>query len=219
MLNIEHPPLEADQKSMAEWMADDLITDSVAGFVEGPGIKKLALKFDIGELRAALEQALARTEFVGDIDAGFGVIPLTRRPGTTGASDNDLSGLYWMRDEQYVEGPMEEVVDEAAFSELIPAFADSYFAHVHEELKRRMPIGRMRVLWKGLYNCNSWHRDPEPRIHVPIISNPGSLFVVNHHVTHLPADGSVYFADTRGYHMAMNGGLTNRVHIVAAIPA
>jgi hypothetical protein len=75
----------------------------------------------------------------------------------------------------------------------------------------------MRILWKGLYNCNSWHRDPEPRIHVPIISNPGSLFVVNHHVTHMPADGSVYFADTRGYHMAMNGGLTNRVHIVAAI--
>jgi len=78
-------------------------------------------------------------------------------------------------------------------------------------------IGRMRVLSKAVYNCNSWHRDPEPRLHIPVISNPGSLFVVNNHVTHLPADGSVYFTDTRGYHMAMNGGEHRRVHIVAAL--
>ena len=41
--------------------------------------------------------------------------------------------------------------------------------------------------------------------------------MVNHHVTHLPADGSVYFTDTRGYHTALNGGETRRVHIVAAL--
>ena len=73
------------------------------------------------------------------------------------------------------------------------------------------------MLPKGLYNCNSWHRDPEPRLHIPIVTNPGSLFVVKHHVTHLPADGSVYFTDTRGYHTALNGGETRRVHIVAAL--
>ena len=88
---------------------------------------------------------------------------------------------------------------------------------VHRELSLRSPIGRMRVQSKGLYNCNSWHRDPEPRLHIPIVTNPGSLFVLNHHVTHLPADGSVYFTDTRGYHTALNGGETRRVHIVAAL--
>ncbi|MDG2482753.1 MAG: hypothetical protein P8Q36_18090 [Alphaproteobacteria bacterium] len=40
---------------------------------------------------------------------------------------------------------------------------------------------------------------------------------MNHHVTHLPADGSVYFTDTRGYHTALNGGGGVRVHIVAAL--
>ena len=75
----------------------------------------------------------------------------------------------------------------------------------------------MRVLSKGLYNCNSWHRDPELRLHIPIVTNPGSLFVVNHHVTHLLADGSVYFTDTRGYHTALNGSEPWRVHIVAAL--
>ena len=83
-------------------------------------------------------------------------------------------------------------------------------------MSSRFVIGRMRVLSKGIYNCNSWHRDPEPRLHIPIVSNLGSLFVVNHHVTHLPADGSVYFTDTRGYHTALNGGC-RRVHIVVAI--
>ena len=75
----------------------------------------------------------------------------------------------------------------------------------------------MRVLSKGIYNCNSWHRDPEPRIHIPIETNPGCLFIINHHLTHLPADGSVYFTDTRGYHTAINGGEATRTHIVAAL--
>ena len=116
-----------------------------------------------------------------------------------------------------VEEAREDLVAEKAFIEFNPDFAGTYFEEVHHQLARRFPIGRMRVLSKGLYNCNSWHRDPEPRLHIPIVTNPGSLFVVNHHVTHLPADGSVYFTDTRGYHTALNGGETRRVHIVAAL--
>ena len=106
---------------------------------------------------------------------------------------------------------------EEQFSELNPALAGTYFETVYRELKSRFPIGRMRILSKPQYNCNSWHRDPEPRLHIPLVSNPGSLFVVNHHVTHLPADGSVYFTDTRGYHTAFNGGDQHRVHLVAAL--
>jgi hypothetical protein len=130
-----------------------------------------------------------------------------------------LSGRYWLRaDERYVEEPQEELVDEFAFTEFVPKFRSTYFEEVHQTLTALFPIGRMRVLSKGLYNCNSWHRDPEPRLHIPVISNPGSLFIVNHHCTHLPADGSVYFTDTRGYHTALNGGLYERVHLVAALP-
>jgi hypothetical protein len=121
-------------------------------------------------------------------------------------------------DDSYQKVAREEAVDEFAFTEFVPDFADLYFREVWETLTSIAPIGRMRVLLKGLYNCNSWHRDPEPRLHIPIIPNPGSLIVVNHHVTHLPADGSVYFTDTRGYHTALNGGESQRVHIVAALP-
>ena len=192
---------------------------SVAGFVPGPGIERLALRFDIEALRGALEESLRRADFMGGMqDEGFAALPLTQRPGQTEWTENDLSGRYWLRgDDRYVEEAREDLVPEIDFSDFNPEFAGTYFEHVHDELTRRFPIGRMRVLSKGLYNCNSWHRDPEPWLHIPILTNPGSLFVVNHHVTHLPADGSVYFTDTRGYHTALNGGDTHRVHIVAAL--
>lgn len=208
-----------DIERMKNWLSKTPDTESVANFVPGPGIERLDLSFDILKLRSALEIALSRTAFKGDLAPGFGAFSLTRRPGVEVETPNDLSGLFHTRvDDTYQEVAREEPVNEHAFIEFVPLFKGTYFEHVHNELTKRFPIGRMRVLSKGLYNCNSWHRDPEPRLHIPIISNPGSLFIVNHHATHLPADGSVYFTDTRGYHTALNGGETHRVHIVAALP-
>ncbi len=211
--------VDADVARIAEAMATHLPTDRVAEFVPCPGIIRLDLKFDIVKLKEALEECLKREDMMGGMqDKGFAALPLTQRPGQTEWTANDLSGRYWLRaDDRYVEEPREDLVPEIDFSEFNPKFKGTYFEYVHEELAKRFPIGRTRVLSKGLYNCNSWHRDPEPRLHIPVISNPGSLFVVNHHVTHLPADGSVYFTDTRGYHTALNGGETRRVHVVAAL--
>lgn len=211
--------VDGDVEAVRGWMANKPDTQSVANFVPGPGIERLALKFDSALLKEALDECLSRSDFQGGMqDQGFAALPLTQRPGQTEWTDNDLSGRYWLRaDDRYVEEPREDLVPEAQFSEFNPQFAGTYFEEVHRELTKRFPIGRVRVLSKGLYNCNSWHRDPEPRLHIPVITNPGSLFVVNHHVTHLPADGSVYFTDTRGYHTALNGGDNRRVHIVAAL--
>ncbi len=211
--------IDTDKSLMSTWLSERTDHSTVADFVPGPGIQKLSLKFDTEKLVEALNICLARQNFQGDMqDQGFAALPLTRRPGQSDVSENDLSGRYWLRNQDYDEVPREDFVDEAAFSEFDPAFAGTYFEEVWTELTARFAIGRMRILSKGLYNCNSWHRDPEPRIHIPVISNPGSLFIVNHHVTHLPADGSVYFTDTRGYHTALNGGEERRVHIVAALP-
>ena len=211
--------IRADKDLMKSWLERTPDAPSVSGFQPGPGINKLNLEFDIEALKAALEDILLTQEFFGDLDSGFGAIPLTRMPDRSDVSANDLSGRYWLRpDNDLQEVAREDFVDEAAFTELVPECKDTYFELVHKALIARFPIGRMRILSKGIYNCNSWHRDPEPRLHIPITTNPGSLFVVNHHVTHLPADGSVYFTDTRGYHTALNGGESTRVHIVAALP-
>ncbi len=215
-----HPEVQdRDVTTVTSALSKKPDTQSVANFVPGPGITKLDLSFDIAKLKDALEECLRRANFMGGMqDDGFAALPLTQRPGQTEWTENDLSGRYWLRtDDRYIEEPREDLVSEADFSEFNPEFAGTYFEHVHTELTKRFPIGRTRVLSKGLYNCNSWHRDPEPRLHIPVVSNPGSLFVVNHHVTHLPADGSVYFTDTRAYHTALNGGESKRVHIVAAL--
>lgn len=212
-------PSDADVRMIDHEMASMPDSTDVTAFREGPGIRRLSLRFDIGELRSALEECLHRSDYMGNMQQqGFAALPLTQRPGQSEWTENDLSGRYWLRgDDRYVEEAREELVPEVDFSEFNPAFAGTYFEQVHRQLADRFPIGRMRVLSKGLYSCNSWHRDPEPRLHIPIITNPGSLFIVNHHVTHLPADGSVYFTDTRGYHTALNGGETRRVHVVAAL--
>lgn len=82
-------------------------------------------------------------------------------------------------------------------------------------LRARWRIGRVRVLSKGLRVCNSWHRGPEPWPHLPIAIDPGSLLVMNHHMTRLPPDGHVYLTNTHGYHAALDGGETRRIHLVA----
>lgn len=218
---IDNPhSIDADKQQMAQLLSTKIESESVAHFLPGPGIVKLNLVFDIHLLRDALKQCLAQHNYQGDMkEQGFAALPLTCIPGKSDVSANDLSGRYWLRpDDSYEEVPREDFVDERAFSQFNPKFSGTYFEDVHKALTARFTIGRMRVLSKGLYNCNSWHRDPEPRLHIPVISNPGSLFIVNHHVTHLPADGSVYFTDTRGYHSALNGGENARVHIVASLP-
>jgi hypothetical protein len=41
--------------------------------------------------------------------------------------------------------------------------------------------------------------------------------VIDNFATHMPADGSAYFTNTRNYHVAFNGGEEARVHIVATV--
>ncbi len=207
--------LQAASQQMQTFIERQPDTESVAHFKPCPEIQRLDLKFDLEQLRAALHQVLGVSAWQGE---GFYALPMTQRPGDTHASANDLSGRYYLRpDDSYRECAREDVVDESAFSELAHAFRATYFEQVYNELTQRYPIGRMRILMKEPLTSNSWHRDPEPRIHIPVYTNPGSLFIVNHHVTHLPADGHAYFTDTRAYHTAVNGGETNRVHIVAAL--
>ena len=209
--------IETDTQQMSEIIQNHIDINSVALFQGNEHIIKLDLKFDLDKMRQSLEEITAKSGF-GGIGSGFYVLPMTCRKNSTLESDNDLSGRFYTRvDDSYEEVPRDDIVDESEFTELVDAFKGTYIEKIHKELMARYPIGRIRILKKDIYNCNSWHRDPEPRLHIPIYTNPGSLFIVNHHCTHLPADGSVYFTDTRGYHTAFNGGETPRVHLVAAL--
>ena len=55
------------------------------------------------------------------------------------------------------------------------------------------------------------------RVHIPIITNPGSIMVIDNVAKHLPADGSVWITNNTKYHNAFNGGEENRIHLVACV--
>ena len=122
---------------------------------------------------------------------------MTRFPGNTEKSANDLS-------ERYCGCCLMKAIENCCvkttlmnlkFNELPLMFKRTYFVFGHEELKARFSIDCMRVLTEGPYNYNPLQHDPKPRSLIPIFTNPSSLFIVNHHMTYLPADGPIYSTD------------------------
>ena len=65
--------------------------------------------------------------------------------------------------------------------------------------------------------CYSYHKDPTPRMHVPLITNPNCFFVVDDEVIRLPADGNHYLIDTRKIHKFVNASWEHRLHIVGCV--
>lgn len=63
---MQDTAIKNDRQAIAGWLAERPDTTSVANFVPGPGIHKLSLRFDITRLREALDQCLARHDFMGD---------------------------------------------------------------------------------------------------------------------------------------------------------
>ncbi|SVB71050.1 uncharacterized protein METZ01_LOCUS223904, partial [marine metagenome] len=140
---------------------------SVASFKGNEHIVRLKLKFDIKKIREALDEVSAKSEFK-TAASGFHALAMTRRKNHTVESDKDLVGRYYTRiDESYEEVAKDELIDESAYTELVDVFKGTYFENIYKELSARYPIGRVRILEKDSFNCNSWHRDPEPRIHIP----------------------------------------------------
>ena len=179
------------------------------------------LKFDIAKLRAALNQVLSRKSY--DDAAGtkyIAGISLNQIPGDpNSAKGENVKGVYWTKpDASGKEAKRAKRIDEKAYTEFVKDLEDTYFKEVYDTLSKRFKLGRVRILLKEPRSTLSWHRDPEPRLHIPIITNPGCMMVIENAAKHLPADGSVYITNNVKYHNAFNGGEENRVHLVACLP-
>ena len=110
-----------------------------------------------------------------------------------------------------------EPVKEHLYTEICPEFKDTYVEEVYKEIKKRWKIGRVRFLMKPPRTCLSWHRDPEMRLHIPIITNKGCIMVIENEAFHMPSNGSAYLTDNRKYHNFFNGSEVERVHLVATV--
>jgi len=153
------------------------------------------------------------------INSNFGAISLTQIPGDPDSiKGHKARGIFWTKpNSSGKEVLRDEKIDEAAYSEFIEDYKNTYFKEVFDVLSSKYKLGRVRILLKQPRSTLSWHRDPEPRLHIPIITNPGSMMVIDNVAKHLPADGSVWITNNTKYHNAFNGGEENRIHLVACV--
>ena len=178
------------------------------------------LKFDIKRLRSDLEKVLKNKSFFSPSKiTNFGAIPLNQIPNDTDSvKGHNVRGIYWtIPDEKGKEVARDKHIDESKYTQLIPEFENTYFKDVYNALKDKFKLGRVRLLLKEPRSTLSWHKDPEPRLHVPIITNLGCSMVIENVAKHLPADGHVTITNNTKYHNFFNGGEQARVHLVACV--
>ena len=182
--------------------------------------QKQDISFDLDKLRNACNEVLKIKGF--DTSLGiphFAAISLNQIPGDPESiKGSKVRGVYWTKpDSTGIEVSRDVNIDESKYSEFVKDFEHTYFKEVFDELKKYYKLGRVRLLLKEPRSTLSWHRDPEPRLHIPIVTNPGCLMVIENEAKHLPANGSVYITNNVKYHNAFNGGEENRVHLVACL--
>ena len=177
------------------------------------------ITFDIKKLREDLDKVLKLKKFNTLGIKNFGAISINRIPGDEESiKGHKVRGAYWtFPDENGKEARRDEAIDESKYSEIVPEFKNTYFEEVYNLLKKKFKLGRVRILLKEPRSTLSWHRDPEPRLHVPIITNPGCKMVIEDVAKHMPADGSVTITNNTKYHNFFNGGEQDRIHIVACV--
>jgi len=177
------------------------------------------LKFDVLRLRKDLELILKKKKFNTPGVSHFGAISLNQIPNDDDSiKGHKLRGQYWTIPNESGKEVLRDIkIDESKYTQIISEFENTYFKEVYETLKKKFKLGRVRLLLKEPRSTLSWHKDPEPRLHIPIITNPGCSMVIENVAKHLPADGHVTITNNTKYHNFFNGGEQARIHLVACM--
>ena len=177
------------------------------------------IKFDISKLKFDLKKILNKKKFNSLGIKNFGAISLNQIPGDKQSTEgHNVRGTYWtLPDETGKEAMRDIPIDESKYTELVSDFHNTYFEEVYNTLRKNFKLGRVRILLKEPRSTLSWHRDPEPRLHIPIITNPGCRMVIENIAKHMPADGTVTITNNTKYHNFFNGGEQERIHLVACV--
>ena len=177
------------------------------------------LNFDISKLQSDLNKILKNKKFNSPGVTHFGAISLNQIPNDENSiKGNNIRGKYWtIADDTGKEVARDIDIDESKYTQLVPEFENTYFKEVYEILSKKFKLGRVRLLLKEPRSTLSWHKDPECRLHVPIITNKGCSMVIENVAKHLPADGKVWITNNTKYHNFFNGGEQSRIHLVACV--
>ena len=149
----------------------------------------------------------------------FNAICVNRIPDDEDSiTGGNVRGLYWTKpDTTNHEEQRLEPVEEHLYTEICPEFKDTYVEEVYNLISSKYKLGRVRFLMKPPRSCLSWHRDPEMRLHIPIITNEGCRMIIEDTSFHMPSNGNGYITDNTKYHNFFNGSEVDRVHLVATV--
>ena len=178
------------------------------------------MQFNILKLKKSLGEILKiRNYDSANGIPNFAAICLNQIPGDSDSTKgNKVRGVFWTKPDGSGKEVLRDIsIDESLYTEFVKDFEHTYFKEVYDILSSKFKLGRVRILLKEPRTTLSWHRDPEPRLHIPIITNPGCLQVIENVAKHLPADGSVWITNNTKYHNAFNGGEESRIHLVACV--
>ncbi len=79
---------------------------------------------------------------------------------------------------------------------------------------RRARIAFVRGGWESHLHQDYKESIYAVRLHIPILTNPESLFICDEGMAHLPADGSAHLLKINRPHKVVNRGKTERHHIM-----
>jgi len=179
------------------------------------------IKVDINRLRNAYEVFRENLGFTTDDPSkvDFNAICINRKPGDPNSiTGGNVRGLYWTyADESGKEEQRLPEIQEEQYTEICPDFEATYIEEVYNDIQAKYKVGRVRFLMKPPRSCLSWHRDPNKRLHIPIITNPGCRMVIDDESFHMPANGNAYICNNDQYHNFFNGSEIDRVHLVAVL--
>lgn len=104
--------------------------------------------------------------------------------------------------------------DEDSYCNIFPSLAGSLI----EKYIKKYGGFRTRIMNVTPRHCYSVHRDPTPRIHIPLITNKECWMVwpFNKETQRMPM-GYSYWTDTTKWHTFMNCGKEPRIHIVMCV--
>ena len=183
--------------------------------------KEVPLSIDIDRLGKCYFDFRSKLGFRTDDKSlrDFNAICVNRIPDDENSiTGGNVRGLYWTKpDTTNIEEQRLEAVQEHLYTEICPEFKDTYVEEVYNLITSKFKLGRVRFLMKPPRSCLSWHRDPEMRLHIPIITNEGCRMVIEDTSFHMPSNGNGYITDNTKYHNFFNGSEFDRVHLVATI--
>lgn len=104
------------------------------------------------------------------------------------------------------------------FTVVNEAFRNTYVEEVYNDLNDKYDICRGRfMMLSPEFRGYSYHYDLTDRIHIPLVTNSDSIFLVENKVYTMPITGTTYRLETTNKHTAMNLGNEERVHFTVCV--